>query len=389
MPVVVPLAMVSNAFDVVWSGLWQVIKQSSLSLFFNINRTYNIILGQYGMFCGRSELEDERHWAVRLVFGALTLPVVAPIVIATNVLDLMVTGIKQFFKQSFLSINYNLARLFNIVLGDLGLFGERRQYGDKRHWMVKGLFGALTLPVVAPLALLTNSLDLVGAYFKHWRNTIVKPAILITGVIAFTTLAIPTFVLRKTLKGVYNCLVQPFVDCAQGRMPSVGKFFKNGLAVATLGTSSLVLKMVKSCFGYNNRFGRDYREVPKNDDEETLLTTPYVEAQRRFRAAIDLAKGGKFPGVTDTMRFCRPVIRLFYGFRHKAEEILKAIHDEYQIYASKNLKKEKDTSLLSINSFFASNRFTRVNAKIEKDLRPGEEKVLEAVKKYLRPGLAS
>jgi len=258
-------------------------------------------------------------------------------------------------------------------LGNDGVFGEQGFTEDKRGVAVKIVFGALSVPIIAVPLLITNGFDGVCAYFKNYEKTIKKPLILATGLIAGSLLAIPTFIARKTFKGLYNCTIR---SCVAGESYLSMHTLNGALNVLTFGLFGAVKKVFKACTGYTDRFGFPPKENPTN---------AFNEVENKFRVALKLASKGEFPTVTDGQGQFRSLMRLFYGMKHKVEEILKTIHHAYRQYATELMQQHTEQTDVAyhMNSFFQSQKYT--DAKNSITLRDGEKTLIDDVEAYLRP----
>src|SRR5205085_9257623 len=105
------------------------------------------------------------------------------------------------------------------------------------------------------------------------------PALLAIGFTAGVVFALPALLLRKTVKGLYDCTIGPIINCACSDKPFSGWKVLNGfLNVATLGVFGLIKKLAKSCIGYTQRFGF----LNNGTDDFSIV-------QNTFKDAIDLA----------------------------------------------------------------------------------------------------
>lgn len=155
LPFVIPSAIISYATI----GGIDFIHNTALSIKHNTLRYYNF-LGKYGQFGPRQEYSDPRpSRGQRIVFGLLTLPIVAPCVLVSNVADIMLTSVINAAKQTAWSVQYNTLRFYNL-LGTYGELGPRQPYLDNRHWALIGVFGLISSPIVLPTLLITNLVDI-------------------------------------------------------------------------------------------------------------------------------------------------------------------------------------------------------------------------------------
>jgi hypothetical protein len=315
-----------------------------------------------------------------VVYGILSAPLVLPVALVTNAVDVTCS----FFKNCALSFWNNLRCSFNLM-GEYGVMGPRLPYQDNRGTAAKSFYGVITAPFVAVAAVVTNTINLVGAYFKNWEDTIKKPAMLISGLVVGLGLALPMFALRKTFKGLYNCTLRPIVDCINGKEFNGLRLLKGVANLVTLGGFSIVKKVFKLCTGYRDRFGFSHQAVPADGNREGLVPNYFNNVQALFRRAIHLATTGSFPGVDDGQGIFRPFMRVFYGMRHKVEEIVKAFHDAYVQYAASLGAQEKTNVAYSMHTFFGSGQFNAAKAAIQANLRDGEDRILASVEQHLRP----
>ena len=149
---------------------------------------------------------------------------------------------------------------------------------------------------------------------------------IITAFTASIVFALPAFILRKTIKGLYDCTLGPVINCAFTDKPfSLLKVLNGALNFLSLGLFAVLKKAVKAVIGYSHRFG-----FP----DEGISDFSFV--QNVFKSAIELSTKGEFPNLVkgDVIGFYRPFIRLFYGFQHKVESILKTYHDAYLEFAN-------------------------------------------------------
>ena len=107
---------------------------------------------------------------------------------------------------------------------------------------------------------------------------------------------------------------------------------------------------------YSNRFGfakkldNAYAAEPNNE---------YLASLRGLRDAIHVSKRGALTGVRDVQGKLRLLVRGFYGFRHKSEQILKAMHDAYLEYAKTQVVTDHTNAVYSLNTFFGSQQYQR------------------------------
>ncbi len=378
-PLQVPIAIITNTFDAICS----MIKHTGLSFWRNLRSSYNL-LGKDGVFGEHKPYEDDRHIVARIGFGILSAPLVVPVALVTNAIDFTAA----IAKNSWLSFWHNIRCSFNL-LGEKGVMGPHLAYKDERGTVAKVVYGVITSPLVVTAAIVTNAIDLVGAYFKNWHKTIKDPAILIAGVTTGVVAAIPAFMFRKTLKGIYNCTLRPVVDCLNQKPFNGGRIIKGIVNTLTLGGYSAVKKVFKVCTGYRDRFGFGNKVLPGVEVKEGLLppTDYFNNVQAVFRQAIELATTGAFPGVEDGQGIFRPFMRVFYGMRHKVETIVKAFHDSYLKYAASLATQEKNNVAYSMHTFFASSQFSATKQALQANLREGEDRLLEKVQEHLCPSV--
>jgi hypothetical protein len=346
-------AIGSNSLDVGITGIYHF----GLSFIRNLSCSCHL-LGQHGMFGERTAYKDERSLPIKLIFGALAFPPVLCFALVINTIDLAAATVGHLF----LSFTHNIKSTFNL-LGNRGVFGEPIEYEDKRNLAVRIIFGALTFPVVLPCALVTNTIDLIGAYFKNSSQTIKRPATLGTGVAVFAITALPVYIVRKVIGGIANVFVHPIKDALHGDEFNGFRFVKGIANIATLGLFSAGYKIFKAATGYSRRFGFKAQEPEDN-------------LQQRFRDACDLAATGNFTKedgtATDQLRQARVPLRLFYGWRHSTEKVVKTIHDEFR-----SQQNAGETTVNSAHNFFTSERYQAVKGKIK------EKEIVDAVEAYL------
>jgi len=358
-----------------------------------IQATYNI-LGQNGVLGPRGHYEteedkDNRHLATKIIFGSLAAPFAMAVAIVPNIIDAIGTYAKNF--------GISLMRLVRATynpLGKVGIFGPRGHYEtatdkDNRHLATKIIFGALATPFAAIAATAANTVGLIGAYFKNYKKTILKPISLVAGVTVGSIIAAPFFMVRKTIIGAYNAIIKPFTDLAKGN-PFDGKHMLKGVAnVLTCGIFSAGKKVFKRITAYTNRFGFAKQLNAKFDS--------FSESQKTFREAIRLAVAGEFPGVQDPRGILRPMLHVF-GFRHNVENMLKILHDAYLLYKKdidKAMKLEGATDSLAedaiknnytMHGFFNSTQFKTAKFNLRRQYNTAEDKnVLKSIKSYLVP----
>jgi hypothetical protein len=155
---------------------------------------------------------------------------------------------------------------------------------------------------------------------------------------------------------------------------------KGILNFLTLGLYSAVKKVFKGLTGYTDRFG-----FPGDNEANGL--DQFTQAQNTFRDAINLASKGKFPDVKDKIGRIRPLARIFYGLRHKVEDILKTLHDAYLDYAKalQDEKVERTEARYNMFNFFQSAQFKQAEEKIHSDLKATQEGTLTGAEAYLLP----
>jgi hypothetical protein len=371
-PVVAPVIAVTNLFDLICTNF----KHLGLSIGHNINSSFNL-LGDNGVFGPRKEYKDDRHLAVRIIYGILTIPLVIPTIAVTNLTDLVLST----FKHIGLSIGHNIKSSFNGILGEHGIFGPRIADTDDRHLAVRILAGIASTPVVFPSIVITNAIDIVGTALKH---TILNKKfwMIAGGTVAATVLGPIGFCLRKTVRGLFNFTIRPIVEAAQGKDFN-GKTFVSGLAnFATAGLFGLAKKIFKGATGYTKRFG-----FP--DKLDATEKSDYGSAMQLFRDGINLAAKGKFPGTQDGPGIFRPVMRLCFHVRHTSEKILKEFHNKYLEYIAACQKdpQASDQNYYSLHSFFKSNYYTQADQNARQGIAKseGEKNIVDLVEQYLNP----
>lgn len=304
LPLVVAPFLTTNSLDL----LFTTIRHSWISFVRNIQISWNF-LGKFGCFGPMSDYQDTRHGALRLIFGLVTLPAVAFISLPLNVFNLFLTTVYGIYD----SLIKNVSSFYNL-LGRYGSFGARADFSDARSWGEIIIFGLLSTPLVAPILLVTNSVDTLWTGLRHtiFNKAFMLPlAIFLVGAVIVLTTGLPALLFRKAVNGLNNVIIRPFKD-DEGFQ---GRIFASGLLnVVTLGLFGLGKKLFKLATGYSNRFGFPSAE------EDT------------FRKVIDMTKRGDLPACdseTHTPRdhSFRPVIRFFYGFRSEEEKVAKRYHD--------------------------------------------------------------
>lgn len=388
LPFVIASAAVTNVLDVVVTTLVETCKS-----WFNNQRPIWHLLGEWGSFGKRTfkdengedrHWKDDRHWFKIGLFGLLSSPAVLATATVTNLLDCVVTVCKHFG----LSFGRNFRSIFNL-LGKHGIMGERYTYKDEngvdRHWKDERgwpaiiAYGLLSGIPVLVAAAITNLIDLIGAYFKNYKNTIVKPALFGVGVVVGGVTAPVAFVARKVGKGFYNAAIRPFKD----EPFSASRTLKGVANVFTLGGFSAGKKLFKAVTGYTDRFG-----FPSNEKNHPAPGTNYFqEVQNKFKEAINLAAHGEFPDVKDGKSHFRMFMRIAYHMRHTVEKVVKALHDAYLDYA-KTLQAEKTAASdvrYNMHSFFHSSQFTAAENKLRPELKGKESDLLDKVEGYLLP----
>lgn len=365
-PFVVLTAFFSNLLDLALTTIYQTFA----SFFRNIRATFNIVLGRDGMFKRRRGLDDNRMLATKIVFGIVTAVPVALVSLATNLFDIACSTLFH----TYLSFGRNMRVTFNILLGCHGVFGHRRRLVDGRGLATKIIFGIISAPLVALTSIVTNAIDLVGTFFKNWRRTIKTPVMVVTGLLATATLALPVFALRKVGKGIYNVFARPIVDTVKGRPFMPLRIVKGALNTVTLGAFSAVKKVFEVATGYSSRFG-----MPSK------ATTVYNQTQQKFRTAIEMATKAKFPGIKDDLNFARPLMRTLFHMRHQIEDILKTIHNLFQEYVREVKKKDSslDSPSLSMFSFFISDNYKAKREVVEKEATADEKQMWDKAEVHL------
>jgi len=319
--------------------------------------------------------KDERSWAQIIIFGALSSPLVLATALTTNIIDVIGTFCKNFC----LSFARNLAPIYHL-LGDTGIMGKSSKYQDDRSKLAIYGYGAASGLFVLATAGITNLIDLIGAYFKHRKDTIYKPALIGTGIGVGVITAPPAFVIRKVLKGAYNAGIKPF---KHDEPVNVGQILKGVANFFTLGIFSAVKKVFKACTGYTDRFG-----FPSDEKGEAKEMNYFQAVQDMFKQAINLAAHGEFPNVKDGKHHFRMIMRIFYGFRHKVEDVVKTFHDAYLRYAKvlEGVEVPKSDARYSMHSFFQSSQFKDAEETAERKLHAGD--VTHQVEDYLMPSAA-
>lgn len=379
LPIVLPLLLITNSLDFLLSSI-QNLAQSFVE---NIRRFHNLYeFNKYNPpdempvfddlpLTPKIDLPKKRHPIAVIVFGLFTFPFVFPIVLLTNT----VITLKKAAQEWGISCWINFLRTHNLLLGKLGIYGARQKYADARPLPLKIIFGLLSAPFVAALAIVSNLIDAVGAYFKNWRKTIKIPAEYGIGIGIFLITALPAFVIRKTVKAFYNILIGPFVDLSKGRSFHGGRFLRGLANLATAGIFSILTKIVKAVSGYSHRFGSAKNKKLDAGDLE-------------FKKIVQLTESGEFKNkegsYLDDMGKIRPILRLIYGWRHKTEKISKTMHDSYRDYRREEHSKKKENLIKpSIAGFFDSKKYKTLENKIKKSLDENEQSYLQDIKSSL------
>lgn len=368
-----PLVLLTAAFTNICDVVFSSVVPSFESWLYNTRPFFNILLGKHGQFGERrlSQIHDDtRDWKVRLGFGLLTLPFVATTVAITNTYDCLHTIIKNML----LSFGNNLAPISHI-LGEKGVMGSTKPYHDERRLLTRIVYGLLTAPAVLLSAISLNLIDFVGAYFKNYKYTITRPTLLLTGLTIGAVTAVPAFVLRKTLKGLYDFTIGPISNYQNNNPNHVGHILKGAANFFTLGFFSVCRKIFKACTGYSSRFG-----YPSHHDGDGEPDT-FEASQDRFKEAIDLAIHGKFPGVADKRSHFRVVMHLFYGLRHEVEDIIKTMHDVYLSYARdlENMHIPHSDTRYGAATFFSSSHYNNAKSRI------ADATMRDQVENYFQP----
>ncbi len=380
LPLVLPTAIVTNVADAILSFG----KHFFLSFGRNLICTFNL-LGDYGVMGSCHPYQDERGLPAKIFYGILSAPLVVFAATFSNVADIVCS----FMHNCWLSFKNNLRSSYHL-LGHYGVMGERIPYEDCRGRLAKIVYGVITAPAVFALALVTNVIDAVCAYFKNYDNTIKKPIFLFVGVAIGAALALPIFVIRKTVTGFFNFALRPIMDAVHHKPFNCTRMVKGVANVASLGGFSAVKKVFKACTGYTDRFGF-LPPLPtpsaKLNESTPILVDVFNRVQNRFRDAINLATKGKFPGVPDGRGYFRPFMRVFYGMRNSVEKIVKAIHDAYLQYADALDANSVDRSdeRFGMHSFFQSREYRQTKEDVRSRLKEGEAELLGNVEGYLLP----
>lgn len=325
--VILPIAL-TNTLDLALT----TIKHTWISFVRNIKVSWNL-LGRYGCFGEMTDYKDDRHIAARLLFGLLSLPAVVALSVPWNAINLALTLIIGIFD----SLVDNVKPFYNL-LGSHGSFGERGAYDDTRTIGERIIFGILSAPLVIPIILTTNTIDLLwtGLNRTIFNKEVMLPlSIFLVGTVIVLTTGLPVLLARKALKGAYNLIIRPFMNGFEGRI-----FLSGLLNVTTLGLFGLGKKLFKSFTGYSNRFG-----LPNKEMDETNANLMYQET---FRKVIDMTKSGELPShdpknPTPRDHSFRPILRFFYGVRAEEETVAKRYHSN--ILENENL----DTYLETIS----------------------------------------
>ena len=328
-PIVFSIITVTNLLDMGET----FIRQYWLSIKRNVMASYNL-LGDNAVFGDRQAYDDQRSTTARRVFGALSAPIVLAIITITNSLDALGGVLKHFGKSVYFNVRY--AHNF---WGSMGIIGSRLSYDDPRHLATKIVYGLLSLPITVPVCLISNAIDGTAGFFKHWKHTIKTPISYALGIIAFIISAPVTFILRKSLKGFYNGTLRPIIDKTQGQSFNAGRFIRGWANIASLGVFAIIGKGFKAATGYSHRFG-----FPKQTEEQPQLDEKFREVSAHT-ASGNFSEGS---GEKDGYGKLRPWIRFFYGQRHRSEQLVKEMHDQYKLQERTEAEKK---------DFFSSQRY--------------------------------
>ncbi len=316
----------------------------------NISRPLMNLLGSKGVFGPRSVYSDGRNEAVIVCFGLFSIPFVLSLIIITNAFDCILTFGKHLSLSAFHSIKFS----FNL-LGARGSFGARHSYQDTRPRAVIIGFGLLSAPIVIPIVLFLNGIDLIisGSKKTLFNKEFLKNSLLILlGLPIALITAIPAFMLRKTLKGLYNVTLRPLA-ALRSEKPVNKRTLLTGLAnVISLGGYSALNKIFKAYTGYTYRFG-----FPTDFEKASAQVSEISEIRLRFKNTILLAtkgtlhiQNGDLSEPIDTRM--RPWLRLFYGFRSSYEKILKDYHDIFEQCVQED-RSEKHPTISCKERFFS------------------------------------
>lgn len=321
LPTALTVILPSNMIDAFASFA----KNWALSFYRITALTYNL-LGQHGVFGERRAYDsdadkDQRHPAAKIIFGVLAAPFTLLVSIPGNTIDVIAT----FGKNIGLSY-YRLTRASFNLLGEHGIFGVRQSYEsdsdadkDKRHIAVKVIFAGLAFPFVAISSLLTNTLDLVCAYFKHYQKTIVEPMQTLLP-LTFIPALIPFYLLRKVVLGFHNVLLRHLQDRRDSLPFNASRFLRGLLNIVSFGVFSVVKKSFSALTGYRKRFGFGISQTDR-----------YAKIRTDFKNAMEEAANGKFApnDFPDKKSSYRSILHIF-GFQNRAEKVLKGIYDAFE-----------------------------------------------------------
>jgi hypothetical protein len=356
LPAVLLAAAFTNTVDFIVStpkNLWR-------SYIRNLTPFYNL-LGEDGIFGKREEYKDDRKTFTKLMFGALTLPFVLLSAAATNLLDIVIW---PFIKNFGLSFKRNFLWSYNFILDGKGIFETIESEKEDRREHTIYFFGTLTAPFVVFASVITNIVDLVGGYFKHWKKTIKEPALIATGVTIAIIGALPMFVLRKTLTGLYNCTLRPIIDAVNHKDFNPWRFLRGIANTVTLGLFSAFTKIFKHCTGYSHRFGFLSFENPNSE---------FAVIQNKFHSMLQKSFRGKFEQAGQGTIY-RSFLRLFYGIKHTSEKIIKELHDAFIIYEN-----NKQNGSVSSFGFFSSEQYINKKKEISDRLHENQMEIMDEI----------
>ncbi len=337
-PAVFVVSTLLNVIDITLS----LLAHTATSFGINIARTFNVILGDHGVFGDRLTVGDPRNVVAQVVYGILSAPFVFSVAVVTNTADLFFTSLYH----GTLSYARNIHVTFNI-LGNYGVMGDHRDYDDSRNSVVRILFGLLTAPAVLVTAAVTNTLDVAFTGIYYVGKTLSTPKFwkILGGIIGGSVaavVALPAFLARRTLKSVYYIVIGGWTD------PELNsrKVTKSLFNIVTLGVSGLAFKY----FGISSRFRSAYMKEGSDEIQagKQAIKTMIYEAKRG-----ELTVGDE---VVDKRPEARQVLR-FIGLRHTSEKILKQFDDSYRAYVkeeNKAVEFSEDRVQKTFKDFFVS-----------------------------------
>lgn len=417
---VAPVILITNSVDVVATFAYH----TALSFGHNLRATYHL-LGQYGVIGSIAPYKDDRDIILRVFFGIVSAPAVFVVSTLLNVTDITLS----LLAHTVISFGINIARIFNVILGAHGVFGDRLTVGDPRNVFAQVVYGILSAPFVFSVAVVTNTADLfftslyhsalsyarnirvtfniLGNYgvmgdhrdYDDSRNSVVRilfglltlPLVLLTAAVtntldaAFTgiyyvgkTLSTPKFwkILGGIIGGSVAAVVALPAFLARRTLKSVYYIFIGGWTDPDLNsrkvTKSLfnivtlgVSGLAFKYFGISSRFRSAY--MKEGSDE--------IQAGKQaIKTMIYEAKRGELTvgdEVVDKRPEARQVLR-FIGLRHTSEKILKQLDDSYRAYVkeeNKAVEFSEDRVQKTFKDFFVSRQGKEAIRQVKLDYR--------------------